>query len=601
MFLSHARIEHFRGIVRLDVDFESTTILIGENASGKTSVLEALAICLGHQNHGDELGFADHDFHIGAPDADGNPPPIRVRMTFAEREEGEWDDLDELVTAFSDGAPGRRQLSLEVEAGRNGGPISATCRFLDREGDPLQPQPDPRLLRAVRRLSPFLLVRADRYFPHRAETGTPEPAAPTRRREPEREIEREIGRVYDKIITSDGLPPQEELRKGLAALAQLIGENADRVFQNPEAPDLALAELVERPVVLSIGSGPELETRLHGAGARSVALLLLIGAMLEARGPTTISPSAAMILAVEEPEVHLHPLMLVAVWSVIESLRAQKLVTTNSGELLTAARLSMLRRLVRRPRHTDVYRLDDDNLALDEMRKITYHVRLKRDDALFARAWLLVEGETEVWLLPELARLMGCDFASEGIRCVEFAQSGVEPLVKLANDLGIEWHLLADGDNAGRSFAEAAERHLSGAPRSKRVTVLPQPDIEHCLWESGYAYVYHSIARGRSYVTRTAGKKSRKKPSRVIEQAVRNSSKPFLALTVVEQVGEEDSPGIPRPLESIIQTALRLARSAAPETSARSAPETPARGTSETSARGTSETSARGAPNADHA
>jgi putative ATP-dependent endonuclease of OLD family len=317
---------------------------------------------------------------------------------------------------------------------------------------------------------------------------------------------------------------------------------------------------------------------LHGGGARSVALLLLVGAMLEARGPTTISPDAAMILAIEEPEVHLHPLMLAAVWSVVESLSAQKIVTTNSGELLSVARIGMLRRLVRRAKRTDVYRLGEETLAVDEMRKITYHVRLKRDDALFARAWLLVEGETEVWLLPELARLMGCDFPSEGIRCVEFAQSGIEPLVKLANDLGIEWHLITDGDLAGKTFSEAAGRHVGRAAAADRITMLDYPDIEHCLWESGYAYVYHSIARGRSYVTPTAGKKSRKAPSRVIEQAIRNSSKPYLALTVIEQANEKDSPGVPRALQAVINTTLRLARSAAPRASASDATDGPERG-----------------------
>ncbi|MGD8816528.1 MAG: DUF2813 domain-containing protein, partial [Acidobacteriota bacterium] len=44
MHLSHALIEHFRGIVRLSIDFDDTTVLIGENASGKTSVLDALSI-----------------------------------------------------------------------------------------------------------------------------------------------------------------------------------------------------------------------------------------------------------------------------------------------------------------------------------------------------------------------------------------------------------------------------------------------------------------------------------------------------------------------------------------------------------------------------
>ena len=87
---------------------------------------------------------------------------------------------------------------------------------------------------------------------------------------------------------------------------------------------------------------------------------------------------------------------------------------------------------------------------MDDLRRIAYHVRINRAAALFARCWILVEGETEAWVLPELAQICGYDLAAEGIRCVEFAQCGIDPLVRLATDLGIEWHLLADGDLAGQ-------------------------------------------------------------------------------------------------------------------------------------------------------
>ena len=64
--------------------------------------------------------------------------------------------------------------------------------------------------------------------------------------------------------------------------------------------------------------------------------------------------------------------------------------------------------------------------SVDDLRHIAYHVRLNRAGALFARCWLFVEGETEAWLLPELAQICGYDFPAEGIRCVEFAQSGLQ-------------------------------------------------------------------------------------------------------------------------------------------------------------------------------
>jgi putative ATP-dependent endonuclease of OLD family len=561
MFLRHAHIENFRGIARLDINFDDTTVLIGENAAGKTSVLEALEICLGHHNQGNAFPFEPHDFNLAGVSDGDNPPDIRVCVTFAERAKGEWDAHPTLATSFVDTGAAGRQLTLEVSATRGGDEVATSCQFLDEHGEAMTPQPHPDLVATLRNLCPFLLVRADRYA---AKQMHHETTPPPLQRDPERAIEREISRIYDEIIASDGLPPAEDLRDGIRNVAKLIAEQADGIFEHPEAPELALDELVERPVVFSIGSGPELEPGRHGAGAGSVALLLLLGAVLEARGPAAAAPGAEMILAIEEPELHLHPLMLSAMWSVIDSLRGQKMVTSNSGELLSSARLSALRRLVRRVDHTAVFQLGAETLTLDETRKVTYHLRLRHDNALFARAWLLVEGETEVWLLPELARLMGVEFPSEGIRCVEFAQAGIEPLLKVANDLGIEWHMMADGDLAGALFVKTAERYLNGSEVGDRVTRLGRPDVEHVLWEGGYDYVYHSIARGRSTVSRTSGKASGKNPSRVIEQAVRNSSKPFLALTVVEQANESDSPDVPAVLQATIRTVLRMARSATP-------------------------------------
>ncbi|MFP1591072.1 hypothetical protein ACLB1M_09105 [Escherichia coli] len=41
-------------------------------------------------------------------------------------------------------------------------------------------------------------------------------------------------------------------------------------------------------------------------------------------------------------------------------------------------------------------------------------------------------GETETWVINELARQCGHHFDAEGIKVIEFAQSGLKPLVKFA-------------------------------------------------------------------------------------------------------------------------------------------------------------------------
>ena len=98
MFLRHVSVRNFRGIVRLELDLDDTTILIGENNVGKTSFLELLDICLGHGN-GDEFAFEPGDFHVRPDDAARPALPIEVTLTFAEREKGEWQAINHLSPA----------------------------------------------------------------------------------------------------------------------------------------------------------------------------------------------------------------------------------------------------------------------------------------------------------------------------------------------------------------------------------------------------------------------------------------------------------------------------------------------------------------------
>jgi putative ATP-dependent endonuclease of OLD family len=185
-------------------------------------------------------------------------------------------------------------------------------------------------------------------------------------------------------------------------------------------------------------------------------------------------------------------------------------------------------------------------------------VRLNRAGALFARCWLLVEGETEAWLLPELAQLCGYDFPAEGVRCVEYAQCGVRPLIRLASDLGLEWHLLADGDNAGRASGQSAAEHLHGRPAAERLTVLEEPDIEHCLFFNGYRDVYEALAGAQA----DAGppRRPRERASRTITRAIRARSKPGAALAIIEAANAPGAPAVPAPLRQAIETVVGLAR-----------------------------------------
>ena len=202
----------------------------------------------------------------------------------------------------------------------------------------------------------------------------------------------------------------------------------------------------------------------------------------------------------------------------------------------------------------NAWRLGPSGMNAEESRRITFHIRFNRPSAFFARCWLLVEGETEVWVMNELARQCGFHFAAEGIKVIEFAQSGLRPLLKFAHRMGIAWHVLTDGDLAGKKYAATARSQLHEHRQSEylHLTELPALDMEHFLYKQGFSEVYHRTARLPMNVPMNM--------RRVISKAIQRSSKPELAIAVATEAGEqgvESVPGVLRKMFAIVQSLAR--------------------------------------------
>jgi putative ATP-dependent endonuclease of OLD family len=204
--------------------------------------------------------------------------------------------------------------------------------------------------------------------------------------------------------------------------------------------------------------------------------------------------------------------------------------------------------------------LGANTLTPEDERKVTYHVRAKRGNLLFARSWLLVEGESEFWFMPEAARLLELDLELEGVCCVEFAQCGLAPLIKVAADLGIEWHVLADGDQAGQAYVATAKKYLGNAKEAQRITLLPSPNLELCLWNHGYQQIYEGAVGKQQQQNVTAAKGTPAYIEQTIRMAISSTSKPYLAIAVLEAAGKQKSPGLPPGVIGALNAAVNNAR-----------------------------------------
>jgi putative ATP-dependent endonuclease of OLD family len=542
--LRRIEIEGFRGIRRMALELDETTALIGENSCGKTSVLDALELALAHR--ATVPAFGPLDFHL--PSGPGAAPVERISLKFTFGEEA------------------GRALVAEVSASKtpDGSPAPAVARLYDREGRELHAD-DPGAFEAFRRRHPVLRVRFGR--PARTPHVEPETVAAVRASagDPDGRLEGEVTRQLRRTVetayrkfSGSWRPHPDELREPIAAARALAERWSERLELPARAPGRATEVLAQTPVVLGASDPLRTEAR-EGSGMQSLALLMLLGAVLDAENGSPVESGAEPLVLIEEAEAHLHPILAARIFRLIDRVPGQKVLTTNSGDLLASVPLHAIRRLVRSSAGVAVHTVRDDALSVDEMRRVGYHIRINRASSVFARCWLLVEGETESWLLPEVARLLGYDLPAEGVRCVEFAQCGIAPIVKTARGLGIEWHLLADGDDAGRHYVRAARSFLAGEPDRERVTGFRERDVEHYLWAAGYAPVYEAAAMRAGGAPARFGRR-RVPPGALIDRALKAHGKPRMALEVAEAMTAPGSPGVPRVLASVVEKVVRLAR-----------------------------------------
>jgi putative ATP-dependent endonuclease of the OLD family len=528
MRLASLRIEGYSGIRSASLELEpDITAVIGENDSGKRRLIEALYAVLG-----------------GEPDR--GPPelgsPSRVVLDFVEREAGEWaDDAHAPLHALLPPA-GQAPRRLTLEAG------DGSWMLLGAGG---ARSSEPELLAWLRRRNPVFSLRRGTWAQDRAWTG-PADVQP---------LVDEVVRCASDLLEGRAADPEREVERGFAAAAEVI-ERAQQRHLDPQRPAV-------HPVVAEVmGHMPGGEGSLpagplgSGTSAERMGVLFVVAGLLKEIG-RPIEQGAEPILVVEDLEAYMHVMTLAAAMRLVARIRWQRILTTESTVLLGEIPLRNVRRLVR---HEDVVyesRIDPGTLSPTDLRRVTYHLRARRGQAMFARCWLLVEGESEAWLLPELARLCGYELPQEGIALVEYAQAGLDPAIRTAVGLGIEWHVLTDGDEAGEIYRALAESYAGSDPPALRVTALEEADLELFLWHHGYDDVYKTVARVGPWSSTALT------PKRIIRRAIDQASKPMLALEVLSAIAERGEDGVPAPLRELIDTCVALAREAPARMAAR--------------------------------
>src|SRR5690349_9586674 len=81
MRIARLIIENLRGIKKGVLLLPKTAVLVGDNNCGKSTLLEAIDLCLGPERLSRRPVIDEHDFYAGRYiDAEKNPIPIKVEV-----------------------------------------------------------------------------------------------------------------------------------------------------------------------------------------------------------------------------------------------------------------------------------------------------------------------------------------------------------------------------------------------------------------------------------------------------------------------------------------------------------------------------------------
>ena len=143
----------------------------------------------------------------------------------------------------------------------------------------------------------------------------------------------------------------------------------------------------------------------HGMGTRSWSSLLTLKAFTKLLKDKSKKEESAFlpIVAIEEPEAHLHPNAQKRLYRQIDDIEGQKIISTHSPYIAAVTDIKQVRNLYKDQTGVHCGQLDMSRLDEEGQRKIERQVMKTRGEILFSKSLILCEGETEEQALPIFA------------------------------------------------------------------------------------------------------------------------------------------------------------------------------------------------------
>lgn len=432
MYLSHITVQNFRLLKEAEILLNpGLNLIVGENDSGKTAVLDAIRLLLGTRDY-ERLRVTTDDFYVGA---EGREKTLKIEAVFEDFSEDEAAIFLEWLQILPEDHTSDPIFSLHIrlEATRKE-PSELTSRF-DTEVS-WSVSAGPKLASTSMDAEAKELLRVTYLKPLRDAEQELAPRRGSRLSQilyshPEIRAQEDGGDdTIVKIIedANQGVKDHPLIAQQIDNLNDqylsnfILGDNSIHAAVNIANPNLKA--ILERLELAITDDHLDVLTK-HGLGLNNLLFMATELLLLQSAS----SPALPLVL-IEEPEAHLHPQYQLRLMKFLESRastalerQVQVIMTSHSPNLASKAPLESMVLMSRGqafPLGPEYTRLEgSDYKFLERFLDVT------KANLFFARGVMIVEGDAEQILIPYLAELIGRPLDKYGVSIVNVGHVGL--------------------------------------------------------------------------------------------------------------------------------------------------------------------------------
>ncbi|PQV48821.1 putative ATP-dependent endonuclease of OLD family [Jejuia pallidilutea] len=220
----------------------------------------------------------------------------------------------------------------------------------------------------------------------------------------------------------------------------------------------------------------------------------------------------ANFLLIEEPEAHIHTHIQKTLFDNVQTNRTQVIISTHSTHISSVSRISSVNILSRTNKQTLVYQpannLDDEYITRAER-----YLDAIRSNLLFAKGVVLVEGDAEQILIPQMfKKVFGISLDEIGVSLVNIGSTGFKNVARLFHGDRIQKNCAiltdldasivdlpanADDDSTYEKHCRASE--VSGAERKIKLDKFCNKNSFLSPFYSSYTFEVDVLMNGNSH------------------------------------------------------------------------------------------------------